>query len=219
VKNHQGGWGIYVKDLQTGAVASINASKPMTSASLYKLFVAERTLAMVDAGQWKLTDGAGGGSGRNLEACLKVMVNISDNTCGRALGSKLGWGKQDKALQLEGYTDTTLVTPQQTSARDVARLLERLQAGSLLSAKSSNLFMSYLKDQKVNNRLPVGLPAGTMIAHKTGDLDGYVHDAGIVYGPKTDYLVVVMSGAWQRPATAAGAHAELSKQLWQYFNQ
>lgn len=219
VKNHPGGWEIYVKDLKTGTSASVNANKSMTSASLYKLFVAERTLAMVDAGQWKLTDAAGGGTGRNLESCLKIMINISDNGCGRALGTKLGWGKQDKALDLEGYTDTTLVTSQQTSARDVARLLENLQAGSLLSARSTEMFMGYLKEQKVNNRLPVGLPVGTVIAHKTGDLDGCVHDAGIIYGPKTTYLVVVMSGAWQRPATAAGAHAELSKQLWQYFSR
>lgn len=219
VKIHQGGWGIYVKDLQTGATASVNATKPMTSASLYKLFVAERSLAMVDAGQWKLTDSVGGGTGRNLEACLRVMINVSDNACGRALGTKLGWGKQDKALDLEGYTDTTLLTPQQTSARDVGYLLERLQAGTLLSAKSSAQLMGYLKEQKVNNRLPLGLPAGTIVAHKTGDLDGYVHDAGIVYGPKTDYLVVIMSGPWNRPASSASAHAELSKQLWQYFEQ
>jgi beta-lactamase class A len=79
--------------------------------------------------------------------------------------------------------------------------------------------MDLLKDQRVNNRLPQGLPGGTVIAHKTGDLDGVVHDAGIVYGPKTNYLVVVTSGPWNAPGNAPAMFADLSRQLWNYFEQ
>ena len=79
--------------------------------------------------------------------------------------------------------------------------------------------MALLKDQRVNNRLPVGLPKGTVIAHKTGDLEGVVHDAGIVFGPKTDYLVVVVSGPWAVPGGAPAKFADLSRQLWNYFEQ
>jgi beta-lactamase class A len=210
-------WGIVVKDLKTGQTASYNPDRQLTSASLYKLFVAQRIYQRIDIGQMDYGQAAGGGTGRNVEQCLTVMINISDNACGRALGSTLGWGAQNQALELEGYKQTNLAQPQQTSASDVARLLGRLYDGTLLSPSSTNRFMGLLKDQRVNNRLPQGLPAGTVIAHKTGDLDGYTHDAGIVYGPKTNYLVVVTSGAWGSPATAAPKFADLSSKLWNYF--
>ncbi|MDF2461078.1 MAG: serine hydrolase [Candidatus Saccharibacteria bacterium] len=212
-----GSWGIVVKDLKTGQTASYQPDAQFTSASLYKLFVAQRIYQRIDIGQLTYGSPAGGGTGKNVEQCLTVMINISDNPCGRALGTMVGWGKQNQSLEQEGYVTTDLSTPQKTSAADVARLYDRLYGGTLLSPNSSTRFMDLLKSQRVNNRLPVGLPSGTVIAHKTGDLDGVTHDAGIVFGPKTDYLVVVTSGPWQAPATAAPKMANLSQQLWNFF--
>lgn len=212
-------WGIVVKDLSTGQMASYHSDRQIESASLYKLFVAQRIFQRIDLGQLDYNAQAGGGSGRSIDDCLTIMINISDNTCGRALGDILGWGAQNQALQVEGYKQTDLSTPQQTSAQDVALLLNRLYDGTLLSPNSTQKFMGLLKDQRVNNRLPQGLPAGTVIAHKTGDLDGVVHDAGIVYGPKTNYLVVVTSGEWDAPGNVPPMFADLSQQLWNYFEQ
>jgi beta-lactamase class A len=212
-----GQWGIVVKDLKTGQTASYMPDRQFTSASLYKLFVAQRIYQRVDLGQLDYSQAAGGGTGRNIDGCLTIMINISDNACGRALGSILGWGAQNQALAEEGYKTTDLSTPQQTSAADVARLYDRLYSGTLLSPSSSQRFMDLLKSQRVNNRLPQGLPAGTTIAHKTGDLDGVTHDAGIVFGPKTDYIVVVTSGPWSTPGNAVPKFADLSSQLWNFF--
>lgn len=210
-------FGIVVKDMNTGETASISPDKQITSASLYKIFVAQRIYQRIDLNQLTYGKPAGGGTGRTIDGCLTVMINVSDNGCGRALGSILGWGAQNQALAAEGYTQTNLATPQKTSAGDVATLFTRLYNGTLVSPDSSAKFMALLKDQRVNNRLPVGLPAGTVIAHKTGDLDGVVHDAGIVYGPKTNYLVVVTSGPWKTPGVAPAMFADLSAQLWNYF--
>jgi beta-lactamase class A len=212
-------WGIVVKDLKTGETATFNPDRQITSASLYKLFVAQRIYQRIDIGQLDYSKPAGGGSGRTIDGCLTVMINVSDNTCGRALGAILGWGAQNQALTAEGYKQTNLAQPQQTSAADVSKLFGRLYDGTLLSPSSTQRFIGLLKDQRVNNRLPVGLPGGTVIAHKTGDLDGVVHDAGIVYGPKTDYLVVVTSGPWAAPAGAPAKFADLSSKLWNYFEQ
>lgn len=210
-------FGIVVKDMKTGETAAINPDRQIMSASLYKLFVAQRIYQRIDLAELGYSNASGSGTGRNIDQCLTIMINVSDNGCGRALGAILGWGHQDQALELEGYKQTTLASPQQTSAGDVAKLFTRLYEGTLVSANSSEHFMHLLKDQRVNNRLPKGLPAGTVIAHKTGDLDGVVHDAGIVYGPKTNYLVVVTSGPWRTPGNAPGMFADLSRQLWNYF--
>lgn len=217
--NTPANWGIVVKDLKTGQTASYQADRQITSASLYKLFVAERIYQRIDLGQLTSGSPAGGGTGKTVDQCLTVMINISDNDCGRALGDILRWGAQNQALSQEGYKETDLSTPQQTSAEDVARLFNRLYDRTLVSPSSEDKFMGLLKDQRVNNRLPQGLPAGTVIAHKTGDLDGVVHDAGIVYGPKTDYLVVVTSGNWTAVGNVPPKFADLSSQLWNYFEQ
>lgn len=208
---------IVVKDMNTGESAVISPDRQIASASLYKLFVAQRIYQQIDLGQIDYSKDAGSGTGRNVADCLRIMINISDNACGRALGAILGWGSQDQALSIEGYKQTSLAPAQKTSAADVATLLSRLYTGTLVSGNSSDKFMSLLKDQRVNNRLPAGLPAGTVIAHKTGDLDGLVHDAGIVYGPKTNYLVVVTSGSWSTPDNAPALFADLSSKLWNYF--
>lgn len=214
-----GPFNIMVKDLDTGAQAMVNPDKSYMSASLYKLFVADQIYHMIDTGGLNYGAAAGGGSGNTIRGCLDLMITISDNTCGRALGTILNWGAQNPALAAQGFTETDLTTPQATSARDVANLFEQLYAGTLDSPASNSAFLTLLKNQKVNDRLPQGLPAGTVIAHKTGNLDGVVHDGGIVYGPKTNYVVVVMSGPWALPGDAPGQFATLSAQLWRFFEQ
>jgi len=212
-----GKFSIVVKDLGSGDTASVDQDRVMESASLYKLFVADQIYHEIDAGQISATTKAGGGSGNTVQGCLSLMITISDNTCGRALGTMLNWGAQNPALAAQGYTETNLATPQQTSARDVALLFQHLYEGELNSAASNGAFMNLLKAQKVNDRLPQGLPANTVIAHKTGNLDDAVHDGGIVYGPKTNYLVVVMSDGWSAPGNVPAMFANLSQQLWGYF--
>ncbi len=210
---HPGIYSIVVKDLKTGQTATIDPKRQVTSASLYKLYVAERIYRLIDTGQLRYTDAAGYGTGRTIEGCLRVMINVSDNACGRALGERLGWGKQNTALARTGYSQTSLTTLQQTSAADTALLFERLWLGRLASAGLNQDFLNLLKDQRVNNRLPIGLPAGTLIAHKTGDLFGYLHDGGIVYGPTTTYIVVVTG----KPGSNPAHFADLSRQLWNFF--
>ncbi|MEO7618003.1 MAG: serine hydrolase [Candidatus Saccharibacteria bacterium] len=221
VAAHGSQYTIYVKDLKTGTTASINADRVMTSASLYKLFVAQRIYQKVDAGELSYGQIAGAESNRTIDGCLTVMINISDNACGHDLGQTIGWSKQDSMLKNSGYTSTSLGggdNPQLTNAKDVGLLLEHLYNGTLMSPNATNRFMTLLKQQKVNDRFPTGLPAETVIAHKTGDLFGYTHDAGIVYGSKTDFEVVVMSGPWTSPENSKPAFGILAGQLNRFFN-
>jgi beta-lactamase class A len=210
------GSSIIVKDLKTGVTAAQNQDQPMTSASLYKLFVATEVYHQIDLGKLSFAQGAGGGTGYNIADCLHVMINISDNACGNALGSLVGWDNVTARAKVQGFTNTNLsIDLFQTSATDVTKLFERLYNGTLLSPDSTKQFLALLQDQRVNNRLPVGLPAGTTIAHKTGDLFGYMHDAGIVYGPKSTYLVTVMGA----PGSNPGQFAQISSQIYGFLNK
>jgi len=206
---------ISVRDLKSGALADSGGGTIITSASLYKLFVANQIYRQVDAGKLRLSKKLP--RGKTIAQCLEPMIVVSDNSCGAQLGDLLDWGTQDVDLRGQGYSGTSLANLPRTSSNDVSLLFARLYAGNLLSEKNSSAFMSLLKDQQINNRLPQGLPAQTVVAHKTGDLYGYMHDAGIVYGPKTDYVVTIMSGPWEYPAQAPAAFKTMSRQLWSFL--
>lgn len=203
---------LVVQDLKYGQVFTSHDQDVITSASLYKLFVANQTYRMIDQGAWTYGTPAGDSQGRTIDQCLNAMITVSDNDCGNALGDKLGWQQQATSLQQQGYTSTNLgASPTTTNAHDVGLLLQNLYAGKFLSSQSQNHFLNLLKNQQVNDRLPQGLPAGTPFAHKTGELDGYMHDAGIVFGPKSDYVIVAMAGPWQNNSDSFAPDAQLSQ--------
>lgn len=206
-------------DLTNGTTAGHNANQQMVSASLYKLFVALAVYRQIDSGAMTLASGAG--NGQTVGACLDKMITVSDNSCGVALGSLVGWSKQNSAFQKDGFAQTRLssTSDELTSAADVALLLKRLQAGSLLSPVSTTHFTDLLKAQRINNRLPVGLPNGVAIGHKTGDLGSLVHDAGIVYAPKGEYVIVMMTDGWSSVTDAPAAFSKVSRSVYTAFTE
>lgn len=215
--------GLYVIDLTHDAQASHNESQQFVAASLYKLFVAYVVLDAVDTGERALSD-IMQETGTTVEYCLDVMITVSDNACGIALGKLVGWQTIDERLWDEGYGDTTLnnydtagnlVTDKLTTPRDIMTLLRCLYDGTLLSATSTEYFMTLLEQQTLNYALPTGLDGGVSFAHKTGVLDDVSHDAGfLTYGDR-EMLIVMMTDGWtaaydQSPARFAEFGALLS---------
>ncbi|TAK89509.1 serine hydrolase [Patescibacteria group bacterium] len=214
--NQAGGTGaVVVIDLQTGETAGVNQDHIFTSASIYKLFVAEAIYKKLQAGTIKAKSTVPG-TGKSYSQCLKLMITISDNLCGEKLGTVAGWDKQNARLHQLGYANTYLRAygTQQTSAHDTALLLQRLYRGELVGVTYSAELINNLKNQTINNRFPTGLPAGTVIAHKTGDLSGYIHDAGIVYTAQGQYVIAGLSGPWKNGGSASTAFKQLSQDVY-----
>jgi beta-lactamase class A len=193
-------------DLATGARAGHLEDRRLLSASLYKLFVAAELERRIADGTLDPDGPAGDGSGRTVGACLEAMIVVSDNPCGAAGLRLVGGGQHDPALRAAGYAGTTLASPQQTTAADVALFLQRARDGTLLGdgrAAATKHLYGLLQRQQVNDRLPTGLPAGTPIAHKTGDRRTVAHDAGVITTRRGDIVVVVLSGPWPLPCCDA----------------
>jgi beta-lactamase class A len=104
----------------------------------------------------------------------------------------------------------------QTSARDLAVLLEAIESGKAASTQSSREMLDILAAQEFNDEIPAGLPAGTRVAHKTGWITGVTHDAALVYPPgrKPYVLVVLTKGIRERPV-AQRLIADISQLVWQ----
>jgi beta-lactamase class A len=224
--------GIVVFDLSRGKMAASEADRSFVAASLYKLFVAQRLYALRESGldfSQKLTingravEADSGtliwpvGTKVSIQLCLERMITVSDNACGVLLGDLIGWGKADKALRESGYEGTSLGKELKTTPRDVASLLRAVAEGKMVSERASADFLALLSKQRIRNRLPAQLPRGAQVAHKTGDISGLVHDAGIVRTTAGNrYVVAVLTGPWPRPAEAAPSIARLSRQIYDY---
>lgn len=199
VKAEPNDYGIVVKHLASGEVVSSNANDIFISASLYKPFVAIEALKLVDKGELSLDRRLAAAGGRTVKECIKDTISVSDNDCGHALLSVTNSRSADRlaSLRTDGYAKTDLRGDYPTtSAQDVAHLFEQLYAGKLLSKNSNKLLLGALKNQQVADRLPTGLPDEADPAHKTGDLEGVVHDAGIIYSEEAgDYIIAILSGA------------------------
>lgn len=71
-----------------------------------------------------------------------------------------------------------------------------------------------LERQKFNEGIPAGLPPGTRVAHKTGEITKIHHDAAIVFAPKPFVLVLLVRGLADTKESAA-LMADITRLLYQ----
>jgi len=90
-----------------------------------------------------------------------------------------------------------------TTARGLATLLTAIAGGKAVDADSSKQMIDILERQKFNDAIPAGLPAGTRVAHKTGDITKIHHDAAIVYAERPFVLVILVRGIAEDKAAYA----------------
>lgn len=109
--------------------------------------------------------------------------------------------------------DGELIT---TTALDVARYFKLLYQGRVVSQEYSNKIIELLSRSRLNNRIPDQLPEGTKVAHKTGELAGVRHDAGIVFLDQNPYLIVLMSKQLKDENEGVELLSEVSKQVFDY---
>lgn len=186
-------------DLTDQEAVRINNNQKYVAASLYKLFVAYYSYYQIDNDLVSLTTVV---KGQSIESCLEKMITVSDNDCGVALGDYFGWTNITNFIKQNGFTDTSIIrteTPGSeftTSPNDIESFFIRLYKHELISDASTDAFIDNLLAQEINNRLPAVIPEGFSIAHKTGDVYNYIHDAGIIFTPDGDYVFLIMSSEW-----------------------
>jgi beta-lactamase class A len=181
-----------VINLITGERADHLGRRVVLSASLYKLFVARELFRRIAAGQLDPQHASGDGH-HDVQDCLRLMITVSDDACGVAGLHMVGGGGLDPALHGDGFADTSLASPQRTSAHDVAELLKQEHDGH-------TALYQLLAQQQVNDRIPPALPPGSVEAHKTGDRTGWAHDAAVIKtADNNSFIVAVLTGPWPAP--------------------
>ena len=211
VAKRSGRWGVSVVELGgLGRSSSYNGSQRFVTASTYKLFVAYLILEKVEAGQ--LSNYSVLGNGVSVSECLSDMIVYSDNACAIALAQNIGWDSIDEMLHARGFSNTNLdnynsygalAGDKQSTANDEANFLKRLQNGTLLEPANTQLLLGLMARQVYRLGVPSGVP-GIRVSDKVGFLEGYLHDAAIVYSPKRPYVIVVLTynSSWSQIAQA-----------------
>ena len=152
----------------------------------------------------------------SVQEALRLMITISDNNAAILLSEKLGWANIDKFMEQNGLFEINVASPNSpnVTARSAGALLEKIYGKEAVSKKFSEEMINLLLAQKVNDRIPKYLPANIKVAHKTGELEGLRHDAGIVYGKNGDYIFVFLTDT-ANPLDATETIATMSKQIFE----
>jgi beta-lactamase class A len=189
--------------------------------------------SIVDGSTFKLSEGddsdiaiyAAVGKTLTLEQLDEAMITVSSNFAANLLIEKLGIEKIRATVTklgasgmqvLRGVEDQKAFDKglsNSTTARGLLVLFERLAHGQAVDPKSDAAMIDVLKRQKFNDAIPAGLPAGTEVAHKTGNITRIHHDAGIVFATRPYVLVVLVRGIREQKESGA-LMAAISKAVY-----
>jgi beta-lactamase class A len=104
-----------------------------------------------------------------------------------------------------------------TTARDLGVLLESIERRQAASPRSCGEMLGILSRQEFNGEIPAGLPPGTRVAHKTGQISGVLHDAAVVYPPaQSAYVLVVLTRNVPDERVARTLIADLSRLVYEH---
>jgi beta-lactamase class A len=166
------------------------------------------------------------GQTRALNQLCELMITVSSNLATNLLVEKLGVnniratvhalhadgmnvlrGVEDNKAYEKGMNNTT-------TARGLLILLEAIAKGLAVDPDSSRQMVEILARQKFNEAIPGGVPPGTRVAHKTGELTKVHHDAAIVDAPRPFVLVILVRGMAESKDSAA-LMADVTRRIYQ----
>lgn len=244
--SYSGHVGIYMKDLQSGKVWEYNSDRLFPSASLIKLPIMAAVFEKIKAGELTLDTqiqlsrhDRWGGSGSlkwvrdgtrlSVMEIIYKMITESDNTATHMLIDSMGLDYLQREFARLGLVYTKIypeglsltsgrvARENYTTAREMAGMLEQIYDGDLIDKDSSGQMLDFLKHNKSRSRLRRGLPIGWEIGHKTGLLRRSCHDVGIVFSPRGDYIIAVLTSNVPDYTSAKAFIAKVAKLTYKYY--
>ncbi|MCD7743934.1 MAG: serine hydrolase [Lachnospiraceae bacterium] len=227
ISGYSGTWSVYVKNLETGDVLSINDTA-MYPASTIKAFVMASLYNEIKQGHLSETS--------QIKSLLTSMITVSSNEAYNSLvtvqgssGFLSGAAVVNNYLKENGYSSTSVhhtLHPASTtrvsdggsntsSAKDCGKLLERIYKGTCVSKAYSKKMLNLMLSQQRRSKIPAGIPSGIKVANKTGETSTTNHDIAIVYGAKTDYVICVFS---RNSSVGVSGIVNISRTVYNYLN-
>ncbi len=141
-------------------------------------------------------------------ALLTLVTADSVTEVARALGARrmrVLRGVEDGPAFRAGLNNVT-------TAHDLAALLVAIGTDRAASPAACAWMRDVLFAQAYNSAIPVGLPPGTRVAHKTGDITRVEHDAALVYPERgAPYVLVVLTSGVESQMEARTLIADIAR--------
>lgn len=135
-----------------------------------------------------------------LRDAVRLMIAFSDNTATNLVLDEIGIPSTNLRMEKLGFKhtkinakvykgSTTSIDPERTkkfglgstTAREMVQLLEMIELGKVVSPEACKEMIAHLKTCDDKEKMTRLLPAGTVVAHKTGSVNASKTDAGILY--------------------------------------
>ncbi|HVN67138.1 MAG TPA: serine hydrolase, partial [Candidatus Sulfotelmatobacter sp.] len=226
----EGKVGIVFLDLKSSREVSVNGNIAFPAASVAKVPVMAAAFHLADAGRLDLQkriifresdklEGAGvlrwmkGGQEYTLWNLMRLMITLSDNTATRLVVNSVGLPTIEAYIKESGLINTRVIDPTMlveppatnnnlVSPHDMARQLALIYNGRGFTKKSVKQMIAWLNYQRYRWGIWRGVPPGTYVADKTGELEGILNDAGIVYTKKGGYILSVFTWGFPKVRNA-----------------
>jgi beta-lactamase class A len=188
-----------------------------------------------------LTDHFSDGATFTLRDAVRLMIALSDNTATNLVLDRVGLREVNRRMESLGLSNTkinaksfrgstTSVDPDRskkfglgsTTAREMVALFEMIQAGNVVSPVCRQVMLNHLKKCDDKDRFTKLLPAGTVVAHKTGSVNDARTDAGIIYLDSGPVALCVLTAenrdrSWRPENAAHLLCARAAKEVYDYF--
>lgn len=237
-----GTYGVFVKNLKTNETYALREHTAFEAGSLYKLWtmavvynkiqngelteneeIREKAEVLNDAFDidTEFAEQKEGEVKFTVKDALQQMITISHNYAALLLIKKVRISGLETFLITNEFSESRVGknghTPF-TTALDMVLFFEKLYNGELANPEYTQKMLTLLKSQQLNDKLPKYLPDDVTVAHKTGEIGWFTHDAGIVYSPNGDYIIAVLSKS-NSPRDAKERIALVSKAVYEYFSK
>lgn len=206
-------FGVFFKDLTSGATFGINEGMAIPAASTQKVPIVLYLNQLVAQGKVDFSErvaydaetdyqtGAGilqytarEGDTYSLRVLANLAITISDNVATRMLIRRLG--KENIARFMRDLGGTTVYPEGKnlSSARDMAAYVEAVLAFAREEPRWGERLLDDMSHSIYHVGLPGELPPGIRVAHKEGDLVGVADDVGVVFSRRPFILCVLSEG-------------------------
>ena len=222
LEGKKGEFSFYIIDPVTGERTMIN-NRTLSAASIIKVFLIVEVHKQVRDGKISFDDlltlkddykvfGSGilvkkpPGTKYKVSYLLHLVITISDNVAANMLADYVGLQNINKTAKELGMEDTNfghlILTADKmkyyygrnvTNAKDLATMMYKIYSYECLGEEYDKMMIELFKTCKTNSKIPRGVPEGTVVAHKTGSLPLYEHDAGIVFNESRDFIFAATS--------------------------
>ncbi|MCA9387272.1 serine hydrolase, partial [Candidatus Dojkabacteria bacterium] len=236
-------FGIYLFDLKRGQLLEINSEKIFPPASISKLPSVLLTLKDIDSKKysfetpvvvkdelkhtnWDTIGQYKEGTKIPLKTFIDAAILESNNSAHYHLHDLLGGlSIVNKRTQIELGAETFFLDPHQATAYSIATVLINLYNGNLLSAELTDYMINLMETTGADLRMaiPASVPANAKVANKVGFLFGgnegsTYSDAAIVFGEKTDYVLVVLNDSAPDYPYGYIKIKDISEKIYNYLN-